>query len=61
VNVPDRRRAGKAPTRPIGVLERTASGALALFFFFSNRLGCLGSLAVTALGTLVILFLLGFL
>jgi hypothetical protein len=30
-----------------------------LFFFFSNRLGCLGSLLVTAIGTLVILFLLG--
>jgi hypothetical protein len=30
-----------------------------LFFFFSNRLGCIGSLLVTAIGTLVILFLLG--
>jgi hypothetical protein len=30
-----------------------------LFFFFSNRLGCLGSLLVTAIGTLAILFLLG--
>jgi hypothetical protein len=32
-----------------------------LFFLFSNRLGCLGSLLVTALGTLIILALLGFL
>ena len=30
-----------------------------MFFFFSNRLGCAGSLIVTALGTLLILFLLG--
>jgi hypothetical protein len=30
-------------------------------FFFSNRLGCAGSLLVTALGTLLVLFLLGFL
>ena len=31
-----------------------------MFFFFSNRLGCIGSLLVTALGTLVILMLLGY-
>jgi hypothetical protein len=30
-----------------------------VFLFFSNRLGCAGSLAVTALGTLLILWLLG--
>jgi len=30
-----------------------------MFFFFSNRLGCIGSLAISALVTLVILFLLG--
>ena len=30
-----------------------------MFFFFSNRLGCLGSLLVTAIGTLLILVLLG--
>ena len=30
-----------------------------MFLFFSNRLGCAGSLLVTALGTLVILALLG--
>jgi hypothetical protein len=29
--------------------------------FFSNRLGCAGSLLVTALGTLLVLWLLGFL
>ena len=28
-------------------------------FFFSNRTGCLGSLAVTILGTLILLVLLG--
>lgn len=30
-----------------------------MFLFFSNRLGCAGSLLVTAVGTLVILVLLG--
>lgn len=30
-----------------------------MFFFFSNRTGCLGSLAVTLLGTLVLLILFG--
>lgn len=30
-----------------------------MFFFFSNRMGCLGSLLVTAIGTLVVLALLG--
>jgi hypothetical protein len=32
-----------------------------LFFFFSNRLGCLGSIAISAGITLLILFLLGWL
>jgi hypothetical protein len=30
-----------------------------LFFFFSNRTGCAGSLLITAIGTLVLLWLLG--
>lgn len=30
-----------------------------MFLFFSNRLGCAGSLMVTALGTLLVLWLLG--
>ncbi len=30
-----------------------------MFLFFSNRLGCAGSLLVTAIGTLLILMLLG--
>jgi hypothetical protein len=30
-----------------------------MFLFFSNRLGCAGSLLVTAIGSLVILLLLG--
>ena len=30
-----------------------------MFMFFSSRLGCVGSLLITALGTLLILFLLG--
>ncbi len=32
-----------------------------MFFFFSNRFGCLGSLLVTAIGTFILLALLGFL
>ncbi len=31
-----------------------------MFFFFSNRTGCLGSLAITLLGSLVLLVLFGF-
>jgi hypothetical protein len=31
----------------------------AVFFFFSNRLGCAGSLLLTALGTLVLLAVMG--
>jgi len=30
-----------------------------MFFFFSNRLGCLGSLLVSAVITLVLLLILG--
>jgi hypothetical protein len=30
-----------------------------MFLFFSNRLGCAGSLLVTAIGTVLILLLLG--
>jgi hypothetical protein len=32
-----------------------------MFFFFSNRLGCLGSIVISALVTLVLLFLVGIL
>jgi hypothetical protein len=32
-----------------------------MFFFFSNRLGCLGSLLVSVLATLVLLFMFGML
>ncbi len=30
-----------------------------MFFFFSNRLGCIGSLLISALVTVVLLFMLG--
>ncbi|MCP1768391.1 hypothetical protein ACVIWV_010121 [Bradyrhizobium diazoefficiens] len=30
-----------------------------MFFFFSNRLGCLGSLVVSAIVTVALLFLFG--
>lgn len=32
-----------------------------MFFFFSNRLGCFGSILVTVVGSLIILALLGWL
>lgn len=32
-----------------------------MFAFFSSRLGCLGSILVSVAGTLVLLFVLGFL
>jgi hypothetical protein len=32
-----------------------------LFFLFSNRLGCIGSIALSVVATLLILFLLGWL
>ena len=30
-----------------------------MLFFFSNRLGCMGSLLVSAIGTLILLLILG--
>ena len=30
-----------------------------MFFFFSNRLGCLGSIVLSLLGTLLVLWLMG--
>ena len=30
-----------------------------MMFFFSNRLGCLGSIAVSVVGTLILLLVLG--
>jgi hypothetical protein len=32
-----------------------------MFLFFSNRTGCLGSLLVTGIGTLILLFVMGWL
>jgi hypothetical protein len=32
-----------------------------MFFFFSNRTGCAGSLLITAAGTLILLWLMGWL
>jgi hypothetical protein len=32
-----------------------------LFFFFSNRLGCLGSIAITIIGTIILLMVFGLL
>ena len=32
-----------------------------MFFLFSNRIGCLGSIAISVIGTLLILFFLGYL
>jgi hypothetical protein len=33
--------------------------AAPMMFFFSNRLGCMGSLVVSAIGTLILLLILG--
>lgn len=49
-----------------GTAERALIGQIQppeirLFFFFSNRLGCLGSILISVVGTLVILALLGWL
>jgi hypothetical protein len=30
-----------------------------MFFFFSNRTGCAGSLLITAIGTMLLLWLMG--
>jgi hypothetical protein len=38
---------------------RLAKGKCELFFFFSNRLGCLGSLLISAAITIGLLFLFG--
>jgi hypothetical protein len=38
-----------------------AAGFPAMFFFFSNRLGCLGSLLLSAVVTVALLFLFGML
>jgi hypothetical protein len=32
-----------------------------MLFFFSNRTGCAGSLLITALGTLILLYVMGWL
>jgi hypothetical protein len=38
---------------------RSPDGTLALMFFFSNRLGCLTSLLISVVGTLLLLLVLG--
>jgi hypothetical protein len=44
--------------RPLGTtLRRAVDGRVPVFVFFSNRLGCLGSLAVSVLVTVVLLML----
>ncbi len=43
------RRAGRA----------AGTEAAPMMFFFSNRLGCMGSLVVSAIGTLILLLILG--
>lgn len=60
------RRTGTAPAttarlRPqlAGYERPDAPGSLHMMFFFSNRLGCLGSLLVSVVATLVLLVLVG--
>lgn len=52
----DDRSAGTAPRRSL-LPQSTYRGQM--FLFFSNRLGCLGSLAISAALTLLILLFLG--
>jgi hypothetical protein len=53
--------AGSSPAVGFRRLWRTSSGSRlpALFLFFSNRSGCLGSIIVSVIGTLILLILLG--
>ena len=51
-----RSKAGRSPVVPAG---RETAGEAGMFFVFSNSLGCLGSIAVSLVLTLVVLFLLG--
>jgi hypothetical protein len=44
-----------------GVTAFAQSGEAALFLFFSNRTGCGTSLLITALGSLILLWLTGWL
>jgi hypothetical protein len=43
----------------IPLLRRAWNGEPSLFFFFSNRIGCAASLLISALVTLLLLVLLG--
>jgi hypothetical protein len=54
-----RRQGTKAPAAALPHAKQF--GSQALFFFFSNRLGCLGSLAISAILTLALLMFFGFL
>ena len=45
--------------RPCAVAAAAAVGTREVFFFFSNRLGCAGSILVSLVGTLLVLVLLG--
>jgi hypothetical protein len=38
---------------------RRKAGQVIVFFFFSSRLGCVGSLVISAVITIVLLFLFG--
>jgi hypothetical protein len=44
---------------PARVARQTAGYARGVFLFFSNRLGCLGSLLVSAILTVILLIILG--
>jgi hypothetical protein len=53
----ERRLCARFATRrvPVGFSGPVPGNRTAVFFFFSNRLGCLGSLAVSAIVTLILL------
>lgn len=50
---------GREGIGPAGVLAIREGRPGTMFFFFSNRLGCLGSLAMSAVLTVVLLLILG--
>lgn len=55
-------RAGRSNLAGARVLgSQKLLGAAPMFFFFSNRMGCAGSLLLTLAGTLILLWLMGWL
>jgi hypothetical protein len=39
--------------------DKSQAGQKLMFFFFSNRVGCLGSIVLSVIATIILLFFLG--